>query len=193
MPDRPNMGFGYMPNTEVLFALARIGNQEAIDILFEFLDGNNCFVSDALSALEEIGRPIVPRLLQRLTDEEPVLWEAAAWRDAAGRSMLEAVWEALDGDVFVEAVEQALDTGADPFDLEEALFEVDELAAAAAWCGREDQVRPVSAKVAEVIRARPGPFDSLTSDAADTVQLPEVAADPDLYAFWWALAQLPRV
>ncbi len=132
---------------------------------------------------------MVAGLLERLHPESPVLLRARAWRDGAGQAALVVGWDELDAEEHLEDLEDALAGQLEGEDLEEALLDLDELAAAAEWSGLPEVVRPISLRVAGEIRMLGDLFEDVADLGREMARSVAVARDPDLYSFWMAVAE----
>ena len=156
-----------------------------MDVLLELLDellaGG---VDDAEDALEVA---IHAGLASRLGAPTTSLAEALAWRDGVGAAYLEEIWAELELEPFVEVID-----GIGPDDeeeaVEDALYDFDDVVAAALWCSRRDAVIGSARKIAAIIRQVPDPFAQAGSAGAEMASLPPVARDLELYDYWFATA-----
>jgi hypothetical protein len=160
-------------------------NQE-LDVLLEQLDellGDP--IVDADDALEVA---IVAGAAARLSAPASALEAAVRWRDGDGRELLDELWEQVDPEPLLEELDGV--TGGDATDelVEDAVYEFDELVAAAIWCGRGKLLLPAARRAAEIIREIPDPFASLSDEASELARLSTVAEQLDLYDFWLAIA-----
>jgi hypothetical protein len=114
--------------------------------------------------------------------------EAEAWRAAAGRDLLAEVWEELDVDALLEAIDAAATNELPEEEVEEALYDVDEVIAAAVWAGRPAAVRRLAAETAKTLRDVPERFAPLADVGIAMARLPAVGRDADVYDYWFALA-----
>jgi hypothetical protein len=131
---------------------------------------------------------IVAGLAARLGAETAALKEAVAWRDAGGHDLLEQAFDELDLDEIIEGIDGVLAADADEEEVEEALYELDDVVAAAVWCGRSKRVLEAARQVAATIRQVPEPFAPLADYAVHVARSPAVAADLDVYDYWLAVA-----
>jgi len=160
--------------------------QHELDVLVDQLD-------------ELLGEPIVDEddalevatvagLAARLGALPEQLAAAVAWRDGDGRDLVHALWEAVDAEPLLEELDACTGGGNTDEEIEEALFDVDDLVAAGIWCGRRDAVRPVSRRAVQIVRSVPDVFAPLADLAVTIVKLPAVAEDLDLYGYWLDVA-----
>jgi hypothetical protein len=128
-------------------------------------------------------------MAERMGAAPSVLAEAIVWRDQrGGGALLDEAWGEVDIDAYVDAIEACLDGDVSDDDVADAVYDLDELVAAAAWCGRGDVVRKATIDIERMIRVVPDPFVSLSADAAALARSPAVAGALDLYGFWLAIA-----
>lgn len=142
-------------------------------------------IDDADDALEVA---IVAGLAARLGAAHEALDEAKQWREAGGDELLDEAFAELDLDEIIDGIEGVLDGQADEEQVEEALYELDDVVAAAVWCGRSAAVRDAAQEIARVIRQVPDPFAPLADFGAQMARLPAVAAHLELYEYWLAVA-----
>lgn len=147
-------------------------------------------VVDGSDALE---LAICAGLAARLGAAPEALDGAADWRRGPGQRLLGEIWSEIDVDEYVDAIEGLLDSDADPEAVEEAIFDFDDLVAAAIWSGAVARVRPASRMVARHIRDVPEVFVGLRSFAVTMARSPAVVEHLDLYDYWLALADVPDV
>ena len=163
-----------------------IMEKEELEVLTEQIDellGNP--VVDEDDALEIC---IVAGLAARLGAARSVLADAEAWRDGPGADLVVSMWEQVDLEPLVEDVDACTGGGRSDDEIEEAVFEVDDLIAAAIWCNQRDAVRPWARQLTEIVKQIPDVFTPLASFAKTFAAKPAVAADLDLYEYWLVLA-----
>lgn len=154
-----------------------------IDQLDEILSEG---VDDGEDAIE---LAIVAGTAARLGASAEVLADAVAFRDGAGQAFLREAWEQVDLERILELIEAGSTGDLEEDDLEEVVLDLDDLIAAAVWCGRQDRMRPAAAKVARMVRDLPDFFSGFAAYGEQTLALPAVAADLDLYDVWVAIAE----
>jgi hypothetical protein len=178
---------------------------ELIDQLDDILGKPLVDTDDALELA------IVAGLADRLGASAEVMAQAVAWRDGVGKELLDEMWQQVDVEPLVEAldgcigqmeVEEAPAPAPPPREddeeddeapeegdpLENALFDIDDLVAAAVWCRKTKLVRSAARQVAELVRQVPDPFVALSPFAGEVARLPTVAQHLDLYDYWLAVA-----
>jgi hypothetical protein len=160
--------------------------QRELDVLVEQLDellgGPVVDEDDALEVATVAG------LAARLGATPEQLAEAKVWRDGVGQELVRATWDSVDAAPILEELEGVIGGGATDEQVEEALFDLDDLVAAAIWCGRRDAVRAAAREATTIVRTVPDVFVSLVDLAVTLAKLPSVARDLDLYDYWLAIA-----
>lgn len=125
----------------------------------------------------------------RLGADRSALTDALAWRNGeVGKDLLASAWGMLDFTELLEAIEACADGDVEASTVEDAIFEFDELVAAAVWCGEAAKVRKPALQVEKLIRDIPDPFASLAGYAKELARLPSIARDLDVYGYWLAIA-----
>jgi len=132
---------------------------------------------------------IVAGSLARLGGDPAALAEAEAWRQGAGKELLASLWEAIDEEPLVEALEAASEGGASDAEVEEAVYDVDDLLVAAIWCGRRERVRSLARRAEAIVRSLPDVFEDLAPDGRALMRRREVAEELDLYGLWLVIAE----
>jgi hypothetical protein len=160
--------------------------QRELDVLVEQLDElMSGPVVDGDDALE---LATVAGLAARLGATPEQLAEAAGFRDGVGQDLFRETWDSVDPAPILEELEGVTGGGATDEQVEEALFDLDDLVAAAIWCGRRDAVRSAAREAASIVRTVPDVFIPLADLAVTLAKLPFVAQDLDLYDYWLAIA-----
>ncbi|MBX2797670.1 MAG: hypothetical protein KTR31_08385 [Myxococcales bacterium] len=131
---------------------------------------------------------IVAGLAARLGASDSQLEDAVDWRDGMGEDLVESMWEQVDLDPLIAAVDACTTSGADELAVEKALYDVDDVIAAAVWCGEANRVRASARELASIVRMVPETFASEAAFAAKVAVLPGVADHIGLYDYWLALA-----
>lgn len=127
-------------------------------------------------------------LATRLGAPPEALAAVEAWRAGPGGPLLAELWEEVDVDLLVEEIEALLGTEPDEETLEEAVFDFDDLVAAAMWCGKRARVAAAAAQVAATVRLAPELFEPLAPYGIQMSRLRVIAEDLALYDYWLALA-----
>lgn len=161
--------------------------QVLIDQLGESLASG---VDDADEALEVA---ICAGLLERLDPSVDALAEAAMWRQGAGAELLREAFEELELEELTDAIDALLTGEATVEQVEDAVWDVDEVIAAAIWANQRKAVRELALEVADTIRKVPEPFMPLAPDAAALARTRAIAENVDLYDYWLAIADSARL
>ena len=117
------------------------------------------------------------------------LKEARTWRDGPGQLLLKELWEQVDAEPLLEALEAVSEGGASDEEVEEALFDLDDLIVAAIWCRQREAVAKTAAKAERIVRDLPDLFEDVADVAKDLLRRREVGEDLELYGFWLAVAE----
>ncbi len=160
--------------------------QDELQVLLEQLDellGEP--IVDADDALEVA---TVAGLAARLGASPEALADSEAWRTGSGEDLLDEMWEQVDLEPLLEAVDACTGGDMDEETVEEALYDVDDVIAAAVWCGRVDLVRPAARELSKIVRTVPDVFASVAPIAGKIAALPAVAEHIGLYDYWLAVA-----
>jgi hypothetical protein len=157
-----------------------------LDVLIEQLDElMGAPIVDPDDALE---LAIVAGLAARLSAPADALAAACAWRDGDGKDLLEETWRQIDAEPLLEELDAVSTGGATDEQVEEAVYDIDDLVAAAVWCGRPGAIRAAARRAAAIVREIPDPFAPLAAEAAQLARLRAVADHLDLYDYWLAIA-----
>lgn len=160
--------------------------QQELDVLIEQLD--ELVSSPIVDPDDALELAIVAGLAARLSAPPDALAAAVAWRDGAGRELLAETWRQVDPEPLLEELDGLAGVGATDEQVEEAVYDFDDLVAAAIWCGRSAQIRAAARRAAEIVREVPDPFASLAVEAAQHARLATVAEHLELYDYWLAIA-----
>jgi hypothetical protein len=163
-----------------------VETRSELEVLLEQLD--ELLTEGAVDAEDALEIAVVAGLAHRLGAPAAALVDAEAWRAAAGRDLLAEVWEELDVDALLEAIDAAATNELPEEEVEEALYDVDEVIAAAVWAGRPAAVRRLAAETAKTLRDVPERFAPLADVGIAMARLPAVGRDADVYDYWFALA-----
>lgn len=155
-----------------------------VEQLEELLDEGAVDGSDALEIATVAG------LALRLGASPEQLAEVAAWRAGPGEPLLAEIWEIVAEDDPLEELDDLVTREPSDEDLEEALYDVDDLVAAAVWSGRSAVVAGTARRLADLIRDMPEVFAPLAPIGAEMARLRAVGERYDLYDYWFALADL---
>ena len=159
--------------------------EELVQQLDELLNSPIVDEDDALEVA------IVAGLAARLGATAADLVAAVAWRDGIGADLLAEMWEQVDLEVHVEAVDACTGGGLTDEQVEDAIYEVDEVVAAAVWCGRIDRVQDAAREVASIVRGVPDVFEPVAADGRLLASTRAVGEHLFLYDYWLALADIP--
>jgi hypothetical protein len=162
------------------------GEKSELEVLLEQLDELlDEGAPDADAALEIA---TVAGLATRLGGRGGALDRAQVWRAGPGEPLLQEALKALDLVAIVAAVETVSDGLAPEQEVDDALSDFDDAVAAAVWAGQGAGIRPAAAHVAKMVRQVPEAFASLAWDGRTMARTAEVAQDPSLYDYWFAVA-----
>jgi hypothetical protein len=125
----------------------------------------------------------------RLGADPAVLKEAEAWRDGDGALLIQELWEQVDGEPLIEALDAASEGSMSDEEVEEALYDLDDLVVAAIWCKRRAEVRPTVLAAEKVVRSLPDVFVEYADVARALIRRREVAEELDLYGYWLAIVE----
>ena len=168
--------------------------QEEVDELSTLIDQlDEVLAEPIIDADDAIEVAILAGLCERLGSRGEAVQAARRWRDEeGGDELLEAYWQDFDEGELIAGIEEVLVADAEEDDVEEALLDVDEHVVAALWSGHASYVASMSASVEGSIRAVPDPFAPLSDVGLEFARLPAIAAERDLYAYWFAVADAAR-
>jgi hypothetical protein len=114
--------------------------------------------------------------------------DADVWREGPGQLLLAELWQEIDLAPLVEAIDEVSMGGAEETQVENALFDFDEVVAAAVWDGRADLVASASNRAAASIRQIPDAFSVFSPIGRQMACLPNVGRNLEVYEFWLAVA-----
>ena len=158
-----------------------------LDVLIEQLE--ELLASGTVAPDDALELASVAGMVSRLGAEgHESLQRAVEWRDGPGQELLDVAFESFKAEVVLGELEGVLDPDADEVAVEEALYEVDEVIAAAIWCGRRAAVKSLASEADRLVRQVPEPFAQVADLGLSMARLPVVGMDYDLYAFWMAVA-----
>lgn len=158
-----------------------------LEVLIDQLD--ELLAQDATHPIDAVEIATVAGLAARLGARSEVLAAAEDWRAGPGGPLLDEAFQHANSalDDLVEQIDAASEGGAEEEVVDEAITDFDDLVAAAAWSGHTKAVRDAARHVADIVRTLPDVFAFLAPDARTMARTPAVAADPDLYDYWFAL------
>jgi hypothetical protein len=131
---------------------------------------------------------VVAGLAARLGASVGSLAEAQVWRDSAGKLLLDEVWEQVDEGPLIEALDACTEGASAEAKVEDSLYDVDDLIAAAVWCQRRDRVQDIARQALNIVQFVPDVFAPFAEVAGRMSRLPSIARDLDLYGYWLAVA-----
>ena len=161
-----------------------------LEVLLEQLD--ELLEEGAVDAEDALEIAVVAGLAKRLGADAPAMADAEAWRVGPGADLLAEVWGELDIEALQEAVDAAATDDLSEEEVEDAIYDVDEVVTAAVWVGKASAVRALVRGVAKTIRDVPERFAGLADIGAGFAKKPAVGADQDAYDYWFALADAGR-
>jgi hypothetical protein len=159
-----------------------------LDVLVEQLE--ELLDEGAIDGSDAIEIAMVAGLAARLGASEEVMAEALAWRAGPGGPLLQLIWQEIAEDDPLEELEALVTQEPDDEPLEEAVYDIDDLIAAAVWCGCPERVTRTSARLANLIRDVPEVFEPMAELGAEMAQMRVIGEHYDVYGYWFALADL---
>lgn len=162
-------------------------SESELDVLVDQLD--ELMVEGAVDPEDALEIAIVAGAVARLGGTPSTLAEAEVWRDGTGRPLLDEAFAELDVDAIGEVLDGLLTGEAEDEEVEDVVFDVDDLVTAAIWAGRPAAVREVSRAAESTVRLAAELFDTVAPFARDLLGLPWVGQHLDLYGFWLAVVE----
>jgi len=144
-------------------------------------------IEDADGAME---LATVAGLASRLGVSSPVLDRAETWCRGSGAPLLHDGLSAVDLDVLVEELELVIGANAPAREVEDALFDVDEVLAAAVWAGQGAAVQEAGQAIGVLVAKAPALFAEMAEEASELVRTQSVSSQAEIYAYWYAIAEL---
>jgi hypothetical protein len=123
---------------------------------------------------------------------DATLQAAEALRDGEAADLLADAFQMLELDDFTEAIDAIAGSPAPLEEIEDAVFDFDEVVAGAIWAGHRLAVRAAARTVAATIRQVPETFAPLSDYATELARSVVVARDMELYDYWFAVADAGR-
>lgn len=157
-----------------------------LDVLLEQLD--ELLASPIVDEEDALEIAIVAGGAARLGADPMRLAEAEAWRQGPGADLIASLWQAVDPEPLLEALDEASEGMRTEEQVEEAVYDVDDLLVAAVWCRQRERVRPMAARAEAIVRQLPDLFSDLADDGRRLSRRREVAEELDLYGMWLAIA-----
>ena len=133
---------------------------------------------------------IVAGSVARLGGDPMALEPAEAWRKGDGADLVASLWEAVDAEPLLEQLEAAAEGTLGDEQVEEAVYDVDDLLVAGVWCRKHALVRPVGKRAEAIVRELPDVFEDLAPDGKMLAKRREVAEDLDIYGMWLVIAEV---
>jgi len=158
-----------------------------LDVLVEQLE--ELLVAPVVDEEDALEVAIVAGGATRLGADPAVLVDAEAWRVGPGAPLLQSLWEAVDAEPLLEALEAASEGGQTAEQIEEAVYDVDDLLVAAVWCRQQAKMREVGRRAEAIVRLLPDAFEDLAPDGRSLARRREVAEELDLYGMWLVIAE----
>jgi hypothetical protein len=159
-----------------------------LEVLLEQLD--ELLASPVVDEEDALEIAIVAGSAARLGADPMAMAPAEAWRTGDGAELLASLWEAVEGEPLLEALEAAAEGTLSEEQVEEAVYDVDDLLVAAVWCKQQARVRPFARRAEAIVKELPDVFVDLAPDGRALAKRREVAEELDLYAFWLVIADL---
>lgn len=156
-----------------------------LDVLIQQLD--ELLTEPAVDAEDALEIACVAGLASRLDAPATALADAVGFRDGVGKELLEQAFVELDVEELLGELDGVL-SDATPEQVEDALSDIDDVVAAAIWCGQRKTVKELAKRTAKTVRDVPEAFAPLADFAIDIAKLPAIARDFDLYDYWLAVA-----
>ena len=103
-------------------------------------------------------------MLVRLGDDDAVVRRAATWRDGS-LDEVDLAFDGVDFDELVEDIAEAVGRNAADDEVEEALFDFDEMAIGAWWAGQADRFEAAGQKLVATVSGASGNFKPLAKYA----------------------------
>jgi hypothetical protein len=127
-------------------------------------------------------------MLVRLGDGDTILKRAESWRDAS-LDIVDVAFDAVDFDELVEDISEAVGRNAADDEVEEALFDFDEMAIAAWWVGQADRFEAAGQKLVETVRGAPDNFKPLAKYALYMSDKSKGMGGSDHFSYWSTIAK----
>ena len=124
----------------------------------------------------------------RMGADSELLADAIAWRDGPGKGLLVEAFGLLDVEEIQGALDGVLDGESSEEEIEDALYDIDELVAAAIWCGQVKAVRDLARGAQTSVEMAPELFAHLAPVAKDYTNQGWFGEHYTVYGFWSAVA-----
>lgn len=142
----------------------------------------------AVDADDALEIAMVAGLAARLGASPEAMKAAEEWRDGPGKELLYEAFDEIVLDEIIENIDGVINGEATEEEIEEALYDFDDVVAAAVWASHTGAVRRAAKEVARTIRQVPDPFAPLSDVGVMMARLPSVGENYDLYDYWMAVA-----
>ena len=157
-----------------------------LEVLSEQLD--ELLASPIVNEDDALEVAIVAGLAYRLGATPATMAAATEWRDGQGAELLEQTWAEVDLEPLLEAVDQCTAGGCTEEEIEEAVYDVDDVIAAALWCNQRDLIRSAALELSRLIRGIPDVFVPISDIGGLIAATRGVGENLDIYDYWLALA-----
>ncbi len=156
-----------------------------LDVLMQQLD--ELLTEPAVDAEDALEIACVAGLAARLDAPATALADAVGFRDGVGKELLEQAFAELDVEDLLGELDGVL-SDATPEQVEDALSDIDDVIAAAIWCGQRKAVKELAKRTAKTVRDVPEAFAAMAPDGVELAKKAAIARDFDLYDYWLAVA-----
>ena len=133
---------------------------------------------------------LVAGVAHRMGADPELLADAAAWRDGPGQGLLKEAFGLLDIEGITGALDAVLDGESTEEEIEDALYDIDELVAAAVWCGSTKAVMGIAQSTRTSVEMCPELFAHLRADGAAAVGQAWFGEQYTVYGYWAAIAEI---
>ena len=127
-------------------------------------------------------------MLVRLGDDDATVKRAINWRDAS-LDTVDVAFDGVDFDELVEDIAEAVGRNAAEDEVEEALFDFDEMAIAAWWVGQADRFEAAGQKLVETIQGASDNFKPLAKYALYMSDKSNDMGGSDHFSYWSMIAK----
>jgi hypothetical protein len=131
---------------------------------------------------------LVAGVAQRMGADRELLADAEAWRDGPGRGLLAEAFGLLDHENINGALDAVMDGESDEDAISDALYDIDELIAAAIWSGHTKAVQPIARATTSTVEMCPELFEHLVDEAKEWSSKAWCAEHYTLYGYWLAIS-----
>ena len=131
---------------------------------------------------------LVAGIAQRMGADPELLADAAAWRDGPGRGLLEEAFKLLDHENINGALDAVLDGESEEDAISDALYDIDELIAAAIWSGHTAAVQGIANTTQTSVEMCPELFEHMREEAEEWSSKAWVGEHYTLYGYWLAIS-----